>query len=212
MASPATRASSRTRKPRSTTFRSSGKDGGWSDVADSKSDTAVVGWVSQALFAARVSKELVIDDRVIKKAITFLDSVSAGMRKAYYGTTSSDDAKPGTTLTATGLWCRYVFDKWGPSHPGMIEGVVSLTKKPPSEKNRDPLYLYYATWNLLRYEGEDWKNWNEGPKAADGTRKGGSRDLLTDSQIRKADEPTKQGSWTRKAIGASVTVASAPPR
>ena len=43
------------------------------------------------------------------------------------------------------------------------------------------------------YEGEDWKNWNEGPKGPDGTRKGGMRDWLVSNQNRK--DGAKLGSW-----------------
>jgi hypothetical protein len=169
------------------------KDGGWSDKPDGKSDLAVVGWQIQALHAAKLTKELAVDTSAVKNAIKFLNGVAGGSRKSMYGTTDNTDAKPGTTLTATGLLCRYHIDGWGPSHPGLIDGVAGLIKNPPSATNRDPLYLYYASWLLARYEGEDWKNWNEGPKGADGIRKNGMRDLLTGSQNRK-DGPTL-GSW-----------------
>ena len=169
------------------------KDGGWADTADGKSDIAVTGWVVQAFLAARVAKDLVVDGRVLKRAITFRDSVAGGKRKAEYGTTDNTDAKPGTTPTATGLWCRYHIDAWSPSHPGTVEGVAGLMKNPPHGKPRDPLYLYYATWVVARYEGADWKDWNEGPKNAEGVRKDGMRDLLTGSQVRK--DGATLGSW-----------------
>ncbi|MBN9118401.1 MAG: hypothetical protein J0I06_04430 [Planctomycetes bacterium] len=169
------------------------KDGGWSDKPGGKSDLAVVGWQIQALSAGRLTNDLVVDNRIIKNAVKFLDGVSAGSRKSMYGPTDNADAKPGTLPTAIGLWCRYHIDGWGPSHPGLIDGVAGLAKSPPSETNRDPLYLYYAAWVLLRYEGEDWKNWNEGPKAADGSRKGGMRDLLFGLLVRK--DGAMLGSW-----------------
>lgn len=168
-------------------------DGGWSDKPDGKSDLTVVGWQVQALFSGKTTRELVIDDRVVKKAIKFLDSVATGARKSAYGTLDATDAKPGTTLTAIGLLCRYHIDGWGPSHPGLIDGLAGFVKNPPSATNHDPLHLYYTTWLLAGYEGEDWKNWNEGPKGTDGTRKGGVRDLLCDSHIRK--DAATLGSW-----------------
>lgn len=170
------------------------KNGGWAEKAGAPSDIATTGWHLQALFAARQAKE-VVDAEVVKNAVAFIGSLSAGRRKAEYGTTDSTDAKPGTLATATGLWCRYHFDAWGPNHPGLIEGVSGLSKNAPSQNNRDPLYLYYGTWNVARFEGEAWKDWNEGPKVADGTRKGGARDLLTSAQIKKPDDIPKHGSW-----------------
>jgi hypothetical protein len=173
--------------------KSQAENGGWSDKPDGKSDLAVVGWQVQALFSGKMTKDLVIDDRVVKKAIKFLDSAAAGPRKSAYGTLDATDAKPGTTLTAIGLLCRYHIDGWGPSHPGMIDGVAGVVKNPPSATNCDSLHLYYTTWLLAGYEGEDWKTWNEGPKGADGRRKGGVRDLLCDPHIRKDDATL--GSW-----------------
>src|SRR5262249_34474986 len=110
-------------------------------------------------------------------------------------TTDDTDAKPGTLATAVGLWCRYHFDGWGPKHPGMIDGVEGLMKNPPGEKNRNPLYLYCASWVVARCEGDEWKDWNEGPKDSKGDRKNGLRDLLVSSQIKKADDLAHHGSW-----------------
>ena len=143
--------------------------------------------------AAKLSKDLVVDDRVIKKALKLLDRVSAGSRNSMFGVVSNADAKPGTTPTAIGLLCRHTFDGWGPNHPGMADGVAGLAKNPPSETNRDPVYLYYATQVMFRYGGGDWKDWNEGPKRADGTRTGGLRDLLVIAQWKKYGP--NWGSW-----------------
>jgi hypothetical protein len=169
-------------------------DGGWADTADGASDLVVVGWQLQVIFAARVIGELVVSGRVIPNAMRFLDCVSAGPRRATYGATDNLGAPPGTTLTAIGLWCRYHLDGWGPNHLGLVEGVQGLMKNPPGEKNRDPLYLYYATWVVSRSRPADWKTWNAGPEQPDGTRKGGFRDVLYAAQIKK-DDAAMIGSW-----------------
>ena len=39
----------------------------------------------QALHAAKLTQDLVVDDKVIRKAMKFLDSVSSGQNKAVYG-------------------------------------------------------------------------------------------------------------------------------
>lgn len=184
-------------------MKAQGPNGSWgySSTGPSNGDTSIVGWQIQALQAAKLSRDLIVDDRVILKAIAFLNLAAGGSRKAMYGYGDSAGAAPGTPLTSVGLLCRYYIDKWGPSHPGMIEGVAGLVKNPPAGKGQvsNMYYYYYATQVVHFFEGEDWKNWNEGPKAADGTRKGGMRDWLVGQQIKKADDPTKHGSWDPEA-------------
>jgi hypothetical protein len=178
--------------------RAQGPNGSWGYGPGGNGDTSIVGWQVQALAAARLSK-LVVDDRVIKKAISFLNLAAGGSRKSMYGYADSAGAAPGTPLTAVGLLCRYYIDSWGPSHPGMIDGVAGLVKNPPLYKGAavpgvsNMYYYYYATQVVHFYEGEDWKNWNEGIKGADGTRKGGMRDWLVKSQNKK--DGANLGSW-----------------
>jgi hypothetical protein len=175
-------------------FHVQGPNGSWGEGPCTNGDIHTTGWVVQAFSAAKRTEDLPVDDRVIKRALTFLDSVSAGTRKSMYGIANNSDAKPGTVSTATGLWCRYLIDRWGPNHPGMIDGVAGLLKHPPNATNHDPLYFYYATWVLARYGGDGWELWNEGPADAAGLRNGGVRDLLTGTQLRR-DEGSNLGSW-----------------
>lgn len=177
-----------------------GPNGSWGYGANANGDTSIVGWQVQALQAAKLAG-LVVDDRSIKKAIAFLNLAAGGSRKSMYGYGDSAGAQPGTPLTAVGLLCRYYIDAWGPSHPGMIDGVAGLVKNAPAGTGgiRNMYYYYYATQVVHFYEGEDWKNWNEGPKGADGTRKNGMRDWLVNSQVKKADDPAKLGSWDPEA-------------
>ena len=177
--------------------RAQGPNGSWGYAAGGNGDTSIVGWQVQALQAAKLSKDLVVDERVIKKAIGFLNHAAGGSRKSMYGYADNTGAAPGTALTAVGLLCRYYIDGWGPSHPGMIEGVAGLVKNPPAGSGgiKNMYYYYYATQVVHFFEGDEWKNWNEGPKQADGTRKGGMRDWLIGAQIRKTDDAGKRGSW-----------------
>jgi hypothetical protein len=179
--------------------RAQARDGSWGYSANADGDTSIVGWQVQALAAAKLSKDLIVDDRVIKKAIKFLDHVAGGSRKSMYGYRDSAAAKPGSPLTAVGLLCRYYIDGWGPLNAGMIDGVAGLVKNPPTPQRpvHDMYYYYYATQVVHFYEGEDWKNWNEGPKQADGTRKGGMRDWLVDKQVKKAG--VNLGSWDKES-------------
>lgn len=175
--------------------KAQGPNGSWGYGPGSNGDTSIVGWQVQALQAAKLSKGLVVNDAVIKKAIAFLNLAAGGSRKSMYGYADAAGARPGSALTAVGLLCRYYIDGWGPSHPGLIDGVAGLMKHPPRGKGdvSDMYYYYYATQVVHFYDGEEWKTWNEGPKGADGVRKGGMRDWLVTSQVRK--DGANHGSW-----------------
>jgi hypothetical protein len=177
--------------------RAQGPNGSWGYSAGAAGDTSIVGWQIQALQAARLSKDIVVPDATIKKAIAFLDLAAAGSRKSAYGYNNNTGATPGTSLTAVGLLCRYYIDKWGPDHPGLADGVQGLMKRSPgvgaARPTLDMYYYYYATQVVHFFEGDDWKNWNEGSKQADGTRKGGMRDWLIELQSKKPG--ANHGSW-----------------
>ncbi len=179
--------------------KAQGPNGSWGYSPNTNGDTSIVGWHIQALQAAKLSKDLVVDDRVVKKAVEFLDKAAGGSRKSMYGYQDNAGAAPGTALTAVGLLCRYYISGWGPNHPGMVDGVAGLMKNAPL--GRGPMsnmyYYYYATQVVHFYEGEDWKTWNEGPKGADGTRKNGMRDWLVTAQNRK--DGANLGSWDPEA-------------
>jgi hypothetical protein len=184
---------------------SQGSDGSWGYQPGTTGDTSIVGWQVQALQAARLSKDLVVPDATINKAIAFLNKVSSGSRKAVYGY-STPGGRPATSLTAVGLLCRYYVDKWGPSNAGMAEGVEGMLKiRPPkaAPDKPDMYYYYYATQVVHFFEGPEWKDWNEGPMK-DGKRAGGMRDWLVKLQVNKAGTPT-HGSWDPDAgtIGGS---------
>jgi len=111
--------------------RSQAPDGSWGYSPGSLGDTSIVGWQIQALQAARLSKDIVVDPNCIKKAVEFLNKVSAGSLKAMYGYRDAAGAAPGTALTAVGLLCRYYVDGWGPDNAAMAEGVQGLLQRNP---------------------------------------------------------------------------------
>jgi hypothetical protein len=173
--------------------KAQGNNGSWGYQANTTGDTSIVGWQIQALKAAQLSKDIVVDDKVVKAAMKFLDDVSGGSRKATYGYTSGPGA-PGTALTAVGLLCRYYSSGWGPNNAGMIEGVEGLSKRGPlfGRPLGDMYYYYYATQVVHFYGDDKWKDWNEGP-LTNGKRTGGMRDWLVNLQIVK--EGPNHGSW-----------------
>lgn len=183
--------------------RAQGNNGSWGYQAGHTGDTSIVGWQVQALYAAQLTKDIVVPDVTIKNAIKFLDFASPpGSKKDVYGYTDNTGAAPGTALTSVGLLCRHYIDGWDASNTSMTSGVKGLMARSPggtSDKprpNKPPLdmyYYYYATQVVHFYEGADWKDWNEGPKVADGTRKGGMRDWLIGLQ--EKGDGANQGSW-----------------
>ena len=112
--------------------RAQGPNGSWGYQSGNAGDTSIVGWQIQALQAARLSKDIVVDKRVIDNAIRFLNFASTGSRKSAYGYDDNSGAQPGTALTAVGLLCRYYIDGWGPDNGGMAEGVQGLMKRTPN--------------------------------------------------------------------------------
>ncbi len=176
--------------------KAQGPNGSWGYSPNTNGDTSIVGWQIQALKAAQLSKGMVVNEAVIKKANEFLEFASGGgSRKSAFGYQDATGARPGTALTAVGLLSRYYVGGWGPNHPGMTDGVAGLVKHPPAGKGevRDMYYYYYATQVVHFYDGEEWKTWNEGPKGADGVRKGGMRDWLVNTQVKK--DGANHGSW-----------------
>jgi len=167
-----------------------GPNGSWGYGVRTNGDVSIVGWQIQALHSARITKDLVVSDAVIKKANAFLDFASTGSNHDKYGYADSAGAAPGTARTAVGLLCRYYENGWGPNNPGMIDGVKGLMARPPRKAgSMDMYYYYYATQVVHFFEGKSWKTWNEGETA--GT---GMRDILIAAQNTKGDQ-NLFGSW-----------------
>jgi hypothetical protein len=176
--------------------RAQGNNGSWGYTYGTTNDTSIVGWQIQALHSARLTQDLEVDDKVIKKAIAFLDFVSIGQNKAAYGYTNNSNAGPGTSLTAIGLLCRYYISDWRPTNAGFAEGSKGLMGRAPTATPSKPpldLYFYYYATQVVRfYGGDEWKTWNEGKKQADGTYKGGMQDWLIELQSKRQED---RGSW-----------------
>jgi hypothetical protein len=174
--------------------KAQGTRGSWGYRPNTEGDTSIVGWQVQALHAGQLAG-LEVDEAVIKKAITFLERAGGGRNKASYGYNNSGGATPGTALTAIGLLCRYYIDGWRSTNAGYAEGTKGLMKrlpKPDGGKDVDLYYYYYATQVVRFHGGDEWRDWNEGAKQPDGSRKGGMPDWLIAIQNRTAEQ---RGSW-----------------
>lgn len=173
-------------------LRAQGVNGSWGYSFGTNGDTSISGWQVQALFAAKQAG-LAVDDKVLKNAIKFLNASAAGNNQDKYGYADAAGAAPGTALTASGLWTRICIDGWTPDNPGLKDGAAGILKNPPAKNRLNLYYLHYATMVVRSVGGEAWQTWNEGPKAADGTRKDGLRDILIAAQITQPG--ANQGSW-----------------
>jgi hypothetical protein len=175
--------------------RGQGRNGSWGYDSGGQGDTSIVGWQIQALHAAQLAG-LEVDEKVIKKAVAFLNIAGGGRNKAVYGYLDSGGATHATSLTSIGLLCRYYIDNWRADNAGFAEGTKGLMRRAPSATPNKPqldLYYYYYATQVVRFHGgEEWRTWNEGPKQADGTRKGGVPEWLIELQARS---PANRGSW-----------------
>jgi hypothetical protein len=180
--------------------KNQGQNGSWGYQPGMVGDNSIVGWQVQALHAASLTQDMKVNQQVIKKAIGFLDFSGAGPYKSMYGyqnnlSGTDGPVRPATNLTAIGLLMRYYIDGWRANNRGFAEGVKGLMTRAPSPQNKpnfDMYYYYYATQVVRFYGKEEWTTWNEGPKGADGTRKGGVQDWLISLQDRAA---VQRGSW-----------------
>lgn len=164
------------------------KDGSWSYKENGATgDLSIAGWQLQVLHAAKRGK-LTVDPKAVKAAVAFVEKVSAGANKDQYGYNTNAAARPGTALTAIGLWTRANFDDWTADSPGMDAGAKGLLKARPPANQINFYQLHYATMVMRGATDEQWREWNEGPKGANGKRAGGTREVLV-----KAQE--EAGSW-----------------
>lgn len=175
--------------------KAQGPRGSWGYQPGTDNDTSIVGWQLQALHAAKLAPDLVVDQKVIDKALAFLDFVSPGQVKSTYGYDNPNQAQHATSRTAIGLLCRYYMNGWRADTPAFAQGAKGLMRKavtPASGRGLDLYYYYYATQVVRFYGGDDWKTWNEGPAGTDGKRKGGLADVMLGLQVKT---PTNRGSW-----------------
>ncbi len=172
-----------------------GPRGSWGYTAGTDNDTSILGWQIQALHAAKLTQDLEVDDKVIEKAIKFLNFVSTGQNKSAYGY-NGPGGTPVSALSAIGLLCRYYVDGWRPETPGFAEGAKAFLRVPIASRTVGQLtnlyFYYYATQVVRFYGGDEWKRWNEGPPGVDGKPTGGLSDWLLRLQVRT---PTNRGSW-----------------
>jgi hypothetical protein len=168
-------------------------DGGWRYLPNAearpqerRSDTSVVGWQLMALQSARAAK-LNVPEETMELANHFLDSVQSrdGARYAY-----QTGNRATHVMTAEGLLCR-IYLGWTLDHPALDDGAQFLLREfPPSQRDPNVYYWYYATQTMHHIGGTAWERWNLQ-----------MRDALVQSQERNG---RNAGSWAPRGGHASA--------
>lgn len=169
---------------------SQGKNGSWGLQYGSEGDIDDLGWQVQALQSARMCKDLKVDQKVLDKAVKFLDAISfkpkGGTTRCRFGFFDPDPFSS-PVPTAVGLLCNYSLNDWGPASAGLKEGGAYILAAIPPEQEKwfDMCYFYYATQVMHLRGGDDWeKKWNPS-----------MRDQLVGLQIKQKNKPALDGSW-----------------
>lgn len=150
------------------------RGGGWRYAPRTPGDTSVTGWDVMALQSGQ-SAGIEVDDVVVKRAQSFLDSVSDSGGAAYAYTPGSPTT---ASMTAVGLLCR-MYLGWPRESGPLQQGIHRLSSFGVSRS--DMYYNYYATIALHHFGGTEWNDWNSK-----------MRDQLVLTQVTKGDAA---GSW-----------------
>ncbi|MBN2022153.1 MAG: terpene cyclase/mutase family protein [Pirellulales bacterium] len=151
--------------------------GGWRYEPREPADTSVVGWQLMALRSGDVAG-LNVPSPVYGNTSEYLDRAQTDRRGGYYAYMPGQP--PTHVMTAEALLCRQYLG-WPKDHPGLAVGIEYLMNHPPSRRQPNVYYWYYASQVLHHVGGKDWNEWN-----------GKMRVLLADMQETKGHEA---GSW-----------------
>jgi hypothetical protein len=152
--------------------------GGWRYYPGSEGDMSVVGWQLMALRSGQIGG-LDVPQEAFDRAASFLDSVQKDSTGSMYAYQPGHAAS--ATMTAEALLCRQ-YGGWPRNHPGLQAGARYLIdQNPPSERDSNMYYWYYATQMMHHLGGKPWEDWNHR-----------MRDLLVNTQ---ETEGHAAGSW-----------------
>src|SRR5690606_2058397 len=152
--------------------------GGWRYQPGDRGDLSVTGWQLMALHSARAAG-WVVKPSSLTRSSHFLDSVATDRIGSQYGYMPGRGPSP--AMTAEGLLSR-MYLGWKRTEPGLRQGVRELARQhPPSLRERDIYYWYYATQVFHHWGGAEWRDWNKELS-----------EILVASQIRSGHA---SGSW-----------------
>jgi hypothetical protein len=143
-------------------------DGGWRYRPGDTGDTSQLGWQVMSLKSAQLAR-LSVPEATWTRVDRFLRRVQRGQAGglAVY---RPEEAHPSRPMTAEALYCRQLTSgrpDGGLSTAALDEAISMLAKEPPSAREINLYYWYYATLALHRAQeaspraADVWREWNE---------------------------------------------------
>jgi hypothetical protein len=166
-----------------------GADGGWRYTPNvDKSDMSVTAWFIQAMKTAKLAALKFEPQATWARSLVYVDSVTdQGASKDSNGAVTyqfqegQSYANGHPALTAAGMMVRQISGTMGVRNHILIKGAELTKARPPSWKDKDFYYWYYATYAMHNMGSEHRIWWNQK-----------IRDVLLENQSREGDNA---GSW-----------------
>ncbi|MBC8326880.1 MAG: terpene cyclase/mutase family protein [Verrucomicrobia subdivision 3 bacterium] len=135
------------------------KSGGWRyqphPSLEHAGDLSVTGWVIMALRSAEMAG-VSVPAKHLGPARQFLDTVSAGQHKGFYG---YKDSVPKPSMTSVGMYCQQLYGS-KPDEKRQIDSAKFLATRLPATTQKDYYYWYYGCLSLFLHGGKPWQDWN----------------------------------------------------
>jgi hypothetical protein len=131
--------------------------GGWRYTPREEGDTSVIGWQLMALHSARAAF-LDVPPEVLAGAAEYLDAAQTREDGSLYTYRPGGDES--AAMTAEGLLSR-MYLGWSKKNDGLSRGIQWLLEEhPPTRRDSNIYYWYYATQVMHHWGGEPWVEWN----------------------------------------------------
>jgi hypothetical protein len=134
------------------------KSGGWRYLPHPSSDAgdlSVTGWVIMALRSAEMAG-VRVPAKNLGPAREFLNTVSAGQHKGFYG---YKDSVPKPSMTSVGMYCQQLYGS-NPDEKRQIDSAKFLATRMPATAQKDYYYWYYGCLSMFLHGGKQWQEWN----------------------------------------------------
>ena len=134
------------------------KSGGWRYLPHPSSDAgdlSVTGWVIMALRSAEMAG-VRVPAKNLGPAREFLNTVSAGQHKGFYG---YKDSVPKPSMTSVGMYCQQLYGS-NPDEKRQIDSAKFLATRMPATAQKDYYYWYYGCLSMFLHGGKPWQEWN----------------------------------------------------
>jgi len=135
------------------------KSGGWRyqphPSEEHAGDLSVTGWVIMALRSAEMAG-VRVPAKTLGPAREFLNTVSAGTHKGFYG---YKDSVPKPSMTSVGMYCQQLYGS-NPDEKRQIDSAKFLATRMPATAQKDYYYWYYGCLSMFLHGGKPWQEWN----------------------------------------------------